>query len=277
METSERREEIRERIEREGFVRLRDLSQSYGVSPVTIHRDLDFLVVTADVERVRGGARSSVVGRHEIQNEYRLRRAEAAREKMAIAERAMLEISDGSTIFLDSSTTALALAKRLELEPSRGLTLVTNSPAIAFQLHAPYIHVVVTPGELDQSLRALTGRWTAEFLEGVSLNTAFVSAAGIHEKGGLMTTQREVAEVTKALIPRSDRLVALVDSTKFDTGAFVTTAHRDELAAVITDDNLPTSVVERYRAAGYPIEVATPLLARAESLARSPRPEGRHP
>src|SRR4051812_33518721 len=115
METSRRRAEIREMIDREGYVRLSELSQVFGVAPVTIHRDLDYLATNTDVERVRGGARSSVVGRHEIQSDYRLRRAQAPREKMAIAERAMREVADGSTIFLDSSTSCLALAKRLEL------------------------------------------------------------------------------------------------------------------------------------------------------------------
>ena len=48
-----------------------------------------------------------------------------------------------------------------EPESPRALTLVTNSPAIAMELDAPAIHVVLAPGEVDQTLRMIGGRWAA--------------------------------------------------------------------------------------------------------------------
>ena len=59
---------------------------------------------------------------------------EAAPEKDAIALRARELVEDGSTIFVDASSTGLALARALELRPPTELTLVTNSPAIALGL-----------------------------------------------------------------------------------------------------------------------------------------------
>ena len=89
---------------------------------------------------------------------------EAAHEKDAIALRARELVEDGSTIFVDASSTGLALARALELRPPTELTLVTNSPAIALGLTADTIHVIVPPGELNQHMRVLTGRWTVDFL-----------------------------------------------------------------------------------------------------------------
>lgn len=249
MDTTRRRDGIRKTVDREGYASLGDLSDQFGVAPVTIHRDLDFLTAAGMIERVHGGARSVWGDLHEIRTDYAIRRGQALAEKNAIARRALEEISDGSTLFLDSSTTALALAKLLENEPGRGLTVVTNSPAIGFQLVAPQIHLIQLPGEVNQPLRALTGRWTVEFINEVSFTTAFVSAAGISLETGLLTTQRELAEVTKAAFARADRRIALVDSSKFGVSALVTMAPTAQLDMVITDNGLPPETADRYHAA----------------------------
>ena len=113
---------------------------------------------------MRGGARSLPDTRPRIETAWNARVREAAREKDAIAVRARELVEDGSTIFVDASSTGLALARALELRPPTELTLVTNSPAIALGLTADTIHVIVPPGELNQHMRVLTGRWTVDFL-----------------------------------------------------------------------------------------------------------------
>lgn len=250
MDASRRRDSIRESLDKDGYVRLSALSEELGVSPVTIHRDLDFLEAEGALERIRGGARSVVGGQRPIRTDYETRQSQMVQEKASIARRAMEEIPDGATIFLDSSTTVLELGKYLAREAVRGLTIVTNSPALAFQLSAPLIHVVVLPGELNQSLRALTGRWTVEFFDQLSINLAFVSAAGITAEKGIMTTQRGLADVTAAAFSRADRRIALVDSSKFGVSALVTMATPEELDLVITDESLPDEVLQGYRSAG---------------------------
>lgn len=251
MDTAHRREGIREAIEREGQVRLSELSDQFGVAPVTIHRDLDYLAAEGGIERIRGGARSSN-GQHVIRSEYAIRRDQALNQKNEIAVRALQEIPDGATVFLDSSTTVLALAKLLEKQPSRGLTVVTNSPAVGSDVMAPFIHIIMLPGELNQTVRAITGRWTAEFIENLSFTVAFVSAAGITPTG-LTTTQRELSEVTKAAFARASRRIALIDSTKFGTRALISMASLEQLDLVITDRGLPERDVEAYRVAGVPL------------------------
>ena len=258
MDGTRRRDSILEALEREGYVRLSALSEELGVAPVTIHRDLDLLEAEGALERVRGGARAIGAGRQVIKTDFETRQSQMVAEKETIARRAMEEIPDGSTVFLDSSTTVLELGKHLVREAVRGLTIVTNSPAIAFQLNAPLIHVVVLPGELNQPLRAITGRWTAEFLEQLSINVAFVSAAGFTVEKGIMTTQRGLADVTQAAFARADRRIALVDSSKFGVSALVTMATPQELDLVITDEKLPDKTFDQFRSAGVALTRAQP-------------------
>jgi DeoR family fructose operon transcriptional repressor len=256
MDAEVRRRVIQDAVERDGFVRLADLSEELGVAPVTVHRDLDLLASVGAIERIRGGARSTSGRRHDIRTDFNLRRTQASIEKAAIAQRAVAEIHDGATVFLDSSTTSLALAMELERVELSGLTVVTNSPAIAFQLHAPYLQVISTPGDVNQSLRAITGTWTLEFLSELSFSLAFVSAAGIDLRGGLMTTQRDLAEITRKAIAQSDRAIAIVDSSKFDSSALISAAPLKSVDLVITDDGIEVDIFEKYQAAGVSVAIA---------------------
>ena len=184
-----RRARILERVQRDGGATLADLASEHAVSPVTVHRDLELLSGEGLLERVRGGARSLPDARPRIETAWNARVREAAREKDAIAAHARELVEDGSTIFVDASSTGLALARALELQPPTELTLVTNSPAIALGLTADTIHVIVPPGELNQHMRVLTGRWTVEFLAELNIAVAFISAAGVTLEHGLTTSR----------------------------------------------------------------------------------------
>ncbi len=177
-------------------------------------------------------------------------------EKEAIAVRAARFVEDGSTIFVDSSTTCLVLARHLERHPPRALTLVTNSPAIAGELHAQSIHVIVTPGEVDQTLHMIGGRWAAEFLAGLNLETAFVSAGGITLENGLTTTRRELADTLKAASASSAKTIGLIDSSKFGVSALLSIARAEDLDALVVDDGLPRKTVEEYEDAGVNLVLA---------------------
>jgi DeoR/GlpR family transcriptional regulator of sugar metabolism len=253
-----RRARILERIQRDGGASVRELAREYGVSAITVHRDLERLAADGLIERVHGGARppGSRSTRIHVATDWAKRLQQAVPEKEAIAARAAQLVEDGSTIFVDSSSTCLELARFLERHPPRALTLVTNSPAIAFELQAQSIHVVVTPGEVDQTLRMIGGRWAVEFLAGLNIETAFVSAGGVTLEQGLTTTRRSLADTLHAAAASSKRTIALIDSTKFGLSALLSIARLEELDAVIVDDGLPRETIDAYVEAGVNLIVA---------------------
>src|SRR5690606_13123810 len=99
-----------------------------------------------------------------------------------------------STIFIDASTTCAALAAELASSSIGSLTLVTNSPAIAAEFDHENVHLIVTPGEVDQNLRMIGGRWTVEVIAGLKFATCFISALGASSKYGVRA-MRPVAEL----------------------------------------------------------------------------------
>jgi DeoR/GlpR family transcriptional regulator of sugar metabolism len=253
-----RRARILEAIQRTGGASVGDLAREHGVSPITVHRDLERLARDGLVERVRGGARPATVNptRIHVVTDWTKRLRQAKHEKEAIAARAAEYVEDGSTIFVDSSTTCLALARQLERQPPRALTLVTNSPAIALELHAEPIHVIVTPGEVDQTLRMIGGRWAAEFLDGINMEVAFLSAGGITLEHGLTTTRRALADTLQAASRSSAKTIGLIDSSKFGLSALLSIAQIGELDYLVVDDGLTPQTTEAYEAAGVNVVVA---------------------
>ena len=227
------------------------------MSPITVHRDLEQLAREGLVERVHGGARAirGIGTLPLIATAWTQRVEQASVAKAAIAAHAAALIASGSTVFLDASSSALALARRLMEEPPNELTLVTNSPAIAYEVIAEPIHVVCCPGELDQHLRLLAGRWTVEFLHELNFDTAFVSAAGLTLDAGLTTSRRPLADVVKAAGAAAGRTVGLIDTTKFGRASLVSIVPAQELDMIVTDDGLDDAVAEEYRAAGVRLEI----------------------
>jgi DeoR family fructose operon transcriptional repressor len=165
-------------------------------------------------------------------------------------------VEDGSTIFVDASTTALELARHLAAYPPNALTLLTTSPAIAYELSCSAIHVIVAPGEVDQNLRVIGGRWTVEFLQDLNFAVAFVSGFGLTLELGLTTGQRDIADTLHAARSGAERTVALVDATKFGRSALLTIADAGELTVVVVDELLPQAVRDEYAAAGVNLVVA---------------------
>src|SRR3712207_2904153 len=120
------------------------------------------------------------------------------------------------------------------------------------------IYVVVTPGELDQHMRMIAGRWTVEFIAELSFAVAFVSAAGVTLDQGLTTARRAVADVTHAARASALRTVALMDATKFRRRSLLSIAPAQDFDAIVTDDALAADVADEFRAAGVRLEIANP-------------------
>jgi DeoR/GlpR family transcriptional regulator of sugar metabolism len=251
-----RRARILERVQRDGSASLAELANDYAVSPVTVHRDLELLSGEGLLERVHGGARALPGSRPRIETSWNARVRAQGREKDAIALRARRLVEDGTTVFVDASSTGLALVRQIELAPPRELTLVTNSPAIALGVTAESIHVIVTPGELNQHMRVLTGRWTVDFLSELNVATAFISAAGVTLEHGLTTSRKAIADTLLAAISAASQTVALIDSSKFRRASLLSFAPAESVDLVITDDGLDAVAIDEFRQAGVKLVVA---------------------
>ena len=114
----------------DGVVAIESLSRQFGVSEMTIRRDLDWLAAHAMVTRVRGGA---VAHSSRDEKPFGDRLGDFGPQKRAIADAAARRVRKGDRIILDSGTTTQQLAAALAAMNMR-LTVVTNNVAAVAEL-----------------------------------------------------------------------------------------------------------------------------------------------
>jgi DeoR/GlpR family transcriptional regulator of sugar metabolism len=136
-----------------GRVAVSDLSARFGVSSVTVRKDLDALERRSLLRRVRGGAVS--LGASD-EGSFEARFTDSRDRKQAIAKAAAAAVRDGDVIAIDSSTTAFYLAQ--ELVERRGLVVVTNGLRLAtLFMEQSSARVLVLGGVLRRSAGSLVG------------------------------------------------------------------------------------------------------------------------
>ncbi|GAP59122.1 uncharacterized HTH-type transcriptional regulator YciT [Arthrobacter sp. Hiyo1] len=101
----------------------------------------------------------------------------------------------------------------------------------------------------------MTGPWTIEFLSKLSFSMAVVSAAGITPSAGLVTTQRDLADVATTAVQRASRSIAVIDASKFGTTALIQMVPPAHIEKVITDSRLDPQTADAYRSSGWTIEI----------------------
>ncbi len=119
---------ILEAIRRAGAVRVAELVDRFGVSDMTIRRDLDALVRQGTVQKVHGGA-VAVGAASTDEPGFDVKSELEESTKAALADAAAQLVEPGSVVALSAGTTTYAVASRLLDVPQ--LTVVTNSLPIA--------------------------------------------------------------------------------------------------------------------------------------------------
>lgn len=246
----ERQQQVLSLLDGQGRVSVSDLVERFGVSAVTIRKDLEALERRRLLRRVRGGAVRRE-GADEGAFELRLRQRVAA--KQAIARAAAAHVTDGDAICLDCSTTCYYLAA--ELRTRRGLVVVTNGLRAADLLgESDSITVVVLGGTLRRSSRSLVGDVGDVFSARGRLGAGFFGLRSLSPEHGLMELSVEETTVKRRLAAACDAVYGLFDSSKLGRFALHPFVATDQLTGLITDEGTPDDVVEQWSGRGVPVE-----------------------
>ncbi|MFB9237661.1 DeoR/GlpR family DNA-binding transcription regulator [Plantactinospora siamensis] len=238
MLAQQRQSAILELIRQRGGVRVGQLVSRFGVSDMTIRRDLEALAERGLVDKVHGGATLAGPGSADEPG-FAAKSVRQQAEKRAIAERAVRLVEPGMAIALSAGTTTAALAARLADVP--GLTVVTNSIPVAdvlYQNPRPDQTVVLTGGIRTPS-DALTGPVAEATIATLNIDLLFLGVHGMSPRAGFTTPNLLEAAVNKRLIGAARRLVVLADHTKWETTGIATMAPLERADVLVTDAGLP--------------------------------------
>ena len=260
----ERQQSIARIVEEHGRALVVDLTVRFGVSAVTIRKDLRVLENEGLVVRAHGGA--FALGQSRPERAFEVRERLQRNEKERIAAIAADLVVDGESIALDASTTALALARRLK---ARGrwvhLTVITNGLRIATELAGhPGITVAMPGGFVRWEALSVVGPLGAGLLEQVNIQKAFMGGAGYTVETGLSDATDEEEQIKRLIVAAANEVVALIDHTKWGRAAFATFCPTESLTTVVTDEEAPVGIANELRQRGVVVLVA-PRLENASS------------
>lgn len=251
-----RRDRITEMLGLDGEISVEELVEQFGVSDMTIRRDLNALAQAGRIVRTHGGA--APVGRVSFEFDFLRRKRTHDPAKRAIASAAANLVDDDSTIMLDSGTTTLRLAETLRCKTR--LTIITTSLPIASSLqYNGSIDVLLLGGYLQSNSPDLTGPLTETNLEGLRADIAFVGADGIDSGGNVFNASLAVGRMLEKMVAAAEKVYVVADSSKIGKSAMVRFGNITKWAGLITDSGIDRKAAAALRRAGVKL-IKVPLL-----------------
>ncbi len=248
-----RLQQILEVARRDGHVSVMELSQRFGVSDVTIRRDLRELAAQGLLRRAHGGAVPTTPAPPEPPVIQRMSHELAWKE--AIGRAAAALVSDNESVFIGSGSTTAHVARNLL--DRRGLTVVTNALNIATELAAAEgITVVVTGGMMRASELSLVGHIAESSLREVRVDKVIIGMRAISLEAGMTNDYLPEVMTDRAIIEMAPELILVADHTKFGKIASAYVAPLEKVTTLVTDPQTDPHVLASLREMGIRVIIA---------------------
>lgn len=257
MKPEDRRQEIMDVLMESGSASVEDLAGRFGVSKMTVHRDLDDLEQAGLLRKVHGGA--SIQSSPQFESDFRYREKIAADEKRRLARHAAGMIEPGQIVIIDDGSTAGGIADHLK--DIRPLTVITNNLGVVNKL-APLagIDVISLGGQYSRKFNGFFGIATEETLRSLRADIAFLSSSAIHGASAFHQDQ-EVVQTKRQMIRSATRAVLLVDHGKFGKPALHFLVDLDRFDTILTGSEINSHVEAGLLEAGIKLETINGKIA----------------
>lgn len=233
---NERHEAIIELLKQNRTENVKALAKRLFVSEATVRRDLAEMKTLGLIERTHGGA---ILPDNAEEVSIFVRMNNNAKEKEKTATNALPRIPEFRSVFIDSSSTALALAERMDL---RFKTVVTNNLQTAMQLSKKQdVNLILLGGSVQFNTVSATGSWTARQLDDFSFDLMIASCAAVRGDEALEGSLAQ-KEIKLAAFGRSQKRILLVDHTKFSAHGTYRLASLSDFDLVVTDAPPPAAL-----------------------------------
>jgi DeoR family transcriptional regulator of aga operon len=233
MLNEERRKKLAELITHKQRILVGEVADDFGLSEVTIRKDLKILERRGVLRRVHGGAildRSTMTDLALDEKEHLHPEA-----KERIAKRAEEMIFPGDVIILDSGSTTTRLARHLKHK--RDITVITNAINIASELVRSKIELILIGGILREKSFSLVGPLAEDALRTMTADKLFLGVDGIDFNIGLTTPNVHEAKVNQLMINSAREVILLADHSKFGRRSLGVISDIRAVSTLITDNN----------------------------------------
>jgi DeoR/GlpR family transcriptional regulator of sugar metabolism len=246
----ERQRRILEVLQEQKWVTVPELSSRFGISEVTIRRDLHELAVSGKLYRAHRGAIETVPAPPEPPVVQRMILEQENKER--IAQAAAQLIQNGDSVFIGSGSTTTLVARWL-LSRSH-LTVVTNSLNIAVELSAGEdVTVVMTGGVLRRSELSVLGHIAEQSLQELRVDKVVMGVQALSIEGGWTTDHMPEVTTTRRILEMASQLIIVTDHTKLERIAAAYIAPIKRITTLVTDRKADAGFLSRVEALGVQI------------------------
>lgn len=250
MISDHRHQVIVNKLESQGSVVVSDLVKEFGVSEMTIRRDLVILENKGLLRRVHGGAVSQRGRSYEPP--YLMRSTENLESKQRIGQFAASLVNNGDSLTLDIGTTTFEIAKNLHSK--NDLTIITPSLQIANELTShPGIRLILSGGILRPGELSLVGHLAERVFEEFYVDKLFLAAGAVDFKNGASEFNIEDALVKRAMVKNAKQVILVTDSSKFNQVAFTSIVDLKSIHTIVTDNELDPKIVSKLNDEGIEV------------------------
>jgi DeoR/GlpR family transcriptional regulator of sugar metabolism len=245
---AQRRQEILRAV-RGGQAHVSALAVSFGVSEMTVRRDLRVLASDGKLERVRGGAVDTG-----LEEPFALIEVERFDIKDRIGTAAAAMVEDGMTVMIDIGTSTLQLARHLH---GRKVTVITTNLAVLEELLPdPDIELVLPGGTVRRNYRSLVGVVAEDSLRQLRADMAFLGTSAVDTELGVWDTTMVEVPIKRLMIANSESVVLLADAAKFSMSGVVRICGPESLDHIVTDEPIPHASRATLAAASIEVTIA---------------------
>lgn len=252
-----RKDRIAQIIHDRGFMSSAALAEQFGVSEMTIRRDLAELELRGVIQRTHGGA---VTETHAPTGEDRgpepffdEREARARPAKLAIARAAAGLAADARSVALDVGTTTYALGQVLASEAR--LRVFTNNVRVAALGRRAGAEIYAIGGHIRPHEMAMCGPIAVEQASKLWFDIAYLGISAI-STDGLFDYSVEEAEMKRVFCERATRRVVVADSSKFGGRSLVQVGGLECIDVLVTEAPPPAELAGALAQAGVEVIVA---------------------
>ena len=244
----QRRSKIVSFVNEKGSVTFNELKEMFSdVSEMTLRTDLKNLDKEQRIVRIHGGAKSldQVARNDDFLNKRYVRNTENKKE---IAKKALDFVKSKQTIFIDSGSTTTMLAHILEDQPN---VYVTSGLTCAIEMaKLKQARVSLTGGNMNHRSLSVNGIEGIQMIEKINFDIAFMGVTNFSHKTGFTCESLEDAQLKRAAVKKADKVIILMDSSKYETKGTYTICNLDEVTAVVSNDKLPQKFREECKNVG---------------------------
>ena len=168
-----------------------------------------------------------------------------------IAKYAARFVSDGDTLFINTSRNALSVLQYIDKD---NVTVITNNGKAIHSEHGRGVSVVLTGGELRNPKDAMVGDFAVRNLQTVFAKKAFVGCSGVSAEAGMTTELFSEVSINELMIDHTTQDVYLLaDHTKIGMNSSFTSSPSEKIKYLITDGEAPEEALEEIRARGVTV------------------------